>query len=378
MNMSFQKLFYALATVFALFAILILAKGILIPLGLALLLSFILFPVVKKFESWGINKMFAAFLSLLLLFLILGGIVFFFSNQIIQLPNELEAFKEKIIRLFADLILYFNNNFNPKADVKSEDLLGQSKEWFKNAALPFAQNTFYSTASFLTNLLAMITYTFLLLIYRSGLVEALVKFSPANKREQALKMLKNVQQVGQKYLSGMLTLILILGLANSIGLWIIGIDSPFLFGFLAAVLAIIPFIGTTVGAIIPVLYSFMSQDSLLIPLAVMAWFWFVQLLDGNFLTPKILGNSLHVNALASILSLIIGAHVWGVAGMVLFLPFAAMLKVVCEEYTSLKPVALLIGSKIYNGKEDNEISSPKWFLKVKNWFSKSKKQRKKN
>lgn len=377
MNLSFQKLFYPLVTVFAFFAVLILAKSILIPLGLALLLSFILFPLAKRFESWGLNKMFAAFLSLLFLFLILGGIIFFFSNQIINLPNELANFKEKIMRLFADLILYFNNNFNPKSDLKIETVLAQSKEWFKNAALPVAQNTFYGTASFLVSLLAMVTYTFLLLIYRSGLTQAFVKFSPENKREQTLTMLKNIQKVGQKYLSGMLTLILILGLANSIGLWVIGIDSPFLFGFLAAVLAIIPFVGTTVGSAIPVLYAFMAHGSLLIPLAVIAWFWFVQLIDSNFLTPKILGNSLHVNALASILSLVIGAHVWGIAGMVLFLPFAAMLKVICEEYVTLKPVALLIGSKIYNGKEDNIVSSPKWFLRMKDWFTKGKRRSKK-
>ena len=72
------------------------------------------------------------------------------------------------------------------------------------------------------------------------------------------------------------------------------------------------------------------------------------------LSPMIVGSSIQVNPLASILSLIIGAYVWGIAGMILFLPFAAMLKVVCEEFDPLKPVALMIGTQIYQGKDIEE------------------------
>jgi predicted PurR-regulated permease PerM len=104
---------------------------------------------------------------------------------------------------------------------------------------------------------------------------------------------------------------LILGFANSVCLWIIGIDSPFLFGFLAAALSIIPYIGTTIGASIPILYAFMTYESLWVPFSVAALFWGIQMLDNNFLSPKVVGNSLQVNALAAIVSLIIGASIWG-------------------------------------------------------------------
>src|SRR5690606_14260515 len=110
--------------------------------------------------------------------------------------------------------------------------------------------------------------------------------------------------------------------ANSAGLWIIGIDNPFLFGFLAAILAIVPYIGTLVGASIPVLYAFMTADSLWVPVSVIILFYVIQLVESNFLSPKIVGSSLNLNALGAILSLLIGAAVWGIAGMILFLPFA--------------------------------------------------------
>nr|MDA3816036.1 AI-2E family transporter [Prolixibacteraceae bacterium] len=155
------------------------------------------------------------------------------------------------------------------------------------------------------------------------------------------------------------------GLANSLGLLIIGIDNPFLFGFLGAALAIIPYIGTTMGAIIPVIYTFVSYDSVWMAVAVAILFWAVQLVTDNFLTPRIVGGSLKINALTAILSLFIGAAVWGLAGMVLFLPFAAMLKVICEEFEELKPIALIIGEKNIKVSDGSELIFVRWWGKIK-------------
>jgi len=368
MNLSFKKLFYPIAIVIALFAVLILAKTILIPLGMAMLISFILFPLAQKFESWKINRLLAAFLSILTFFLIIGGAIFFFSTQIIGLSQEFSEFREKIMVLFADIILFINNHVSFETDLNKTDLLNKMKDWLMDSAGYLAGKTFNSTTSFLAQLLATIIYTFLILIYRTGLTNAFIKFSPEENRVRVLQMFKNIQKVGQKYLSGMLTLIIILGLINSIGLWIIGVDSPFLFGFLAASLSIIPYIGTTFGASIPVLYAFMSHDSLWVPFAVFILFWSVQIIETNFLNPKIVGSSVKVNALASILSLIIGGMVWGVAGMILFLPFAAILKVICDEFDQLKPIGLLIGNQNLNEKEGKENSLIKWIDKLKDRY----------
>lgn len=189
-------------------------------------------------------------------------------------------------------------------------------------------------------------------------------FGDEENRKKILRMLKNIQNVGYRYISGMFLLIIILGFANSIGLWIIGIDSPFLFGFLAAILSIVPYIGTTVGATLPVLYAFMTSDSIWIPIAVILLFWVIQTVESNFLSPRIVGGVLNVNALVAILSLLIGASVWGIAGMILFLPFAAILKVICEEFEQLKPIAMLISNDISGGYRPKPSPS-KWLEKIK-------------
>ena len=370
MRLSFQKAFYVIATVVGLFAILILAKGVLISLAFAFLIAFILFPVARKFESWGANEIMSAFLSIIALFLIIGGGIFLFSNQIIQLSENLTDFKEKILEVFADATLFINKNIGFFPQLERGELFDKIKDWLNESAGKMLSQTFSGTADFIIGLLTAIVFTFLILIYRNGLVRAFVSFYPQENRKKAFKMFKSIQQVGQQYLFGMMVIVLILGFVNSVGLWIIGIDNPFLFGFLAAVLAIIPYAGTLLGAAIPVLYSFISHDSIWMPITIIIFFWLVQVIESNFLSPKIVGGNLKLNALTSILTIIIGASVWGIAGMILFLPFAAMLKVVCEEYEELKPIALLIGARNYNSEDGNDKSIGKWFKKIKTWFSK--------
>lgn len=359
MSLSFQKMFYALAIIFALFAFMVLAKAILIPLSIALLLSFILFPLAKRIERLKINTILAAFLSILAMIVIIGGTIFFFSTQIISLSNEFADFRDKIIHLFADLTLYLNTNVSFVNDLEKNELIERIQEWLNHSIGMLVSKTVSNTATFFVGLLATFVFTFLILIYREGLSSAFTGFSAEKNRARIRKMFQSVQQVGQKYLIGMIILTIVIGLANSIGLLIIGIDNPFLFGFMGAALAIIPYIGTSVGAIIPILYAFMSYNSPWKAIAVAILFWFVQLVADNFLTPKIVGGSLKINALAAILSLFIGAAVWGIAGMILFLPFAAMLKVVCEEFDELKPIALIIGNHDCGKKKGGEINARK-------------------
>jgi predicted PurR-regulated permease PerM len=363
MNLSFQKLFFAIATVFALFAILIVAKPILVPFGFAILLTFILIPLARKLESWGVGRILSAFLSIFGMILVVAVGIYLFSAQIINLSKEFSQFQDKILGIFADATLYINRNFGFVPHLEKGELYGQLKTWLSSSSGALVTQTFRSTTTVLTGLLAAIVFTFLLLIYRGGFKNALLEAYPEDEREKAYRMIVSVQQVGQKYLVGIILIVIILGLINSIGLLIIGIDNPFLFGYLASVLAIIPYVGTTLGAAIPVLYALMAYDSIWMAIAVAIYFWSVQVVESNFLSPKIVGGSLKVNALAAILSIFIGASVWGVAGMILFLPFTAMLKVVCDEYEELKPIGLLIG-------EQNTRLKAIWGPKIKPLFFK--------
>ncbi len=370
MQLSIRRVFYIIATIIGLFAILIIGKVVLIPIAFALLISFILFPVALKLESWGANITGSALLSILGLLLIIAGGIFLFSNQIIQLSENLSDFKEKILSVFADVTFHINQNMGIVPDLEKGELFERLKDWLNESASALIGQTFSSTANTIFGLLTSIVFTFLILIYRKGLVRAFVNFYPPEKREKAFEMFKSIQQVGQQYLFGMMIIMLILGLVNSIGLWLIGIDNPFFFGFLAGLLALIPYAGTIIGASIPILYSFVTYDSIGMPITIAIFFWFVQFIESNFLSPKIVGGNLKVNAFTSILSIIIGASVWGVAGMILFLPFAAMFKVFCAEHEGLKPIALLIGKSNYVTRNPKDNFLEKGYKKLKTRLSK--------
>jgi len=371
MNISFQKLFFAIATVCVIFAILILAKTILIPLGFALLVSFILYPLARRYELWGANILFAAFLSILTIIIIIVGAIYLFSTQIISLSSEFSDIQDRILSILADITLYTNNNISFIPNLEKGELFNRIKEWFTESSGLLLKQTFNSTTAITAGLLLGIVYTFLILIYRDGIIYAFCRFFPEEKREQARSMFRSVQRVGKQYLFGMLMIMFIVGLLNSIGLLIVGLDNPFLFGFMAAILTIIPYVGTFLGAALPVLYAFVSYDSPLMAVSVAVMFWVVQLIESNFLTPKIVGGNVKINALTAILSIIIGAAVWGVAGMILFLPFAAMLRVVCENYIQLQPIALLIGEQNVEETGGGTKFLNRWGEKIKSWFSKT-------
>ncbi|MCC5931325.1 MAG: AI-2E family transporter [Cyclobacteriaceae bacterium] len=368
MNISFQKMFYAIATTFALFAICVVARSILIPISFALLNSFILLPLAKRFEKWGVNGMLSALFAILASLILLGGGIYLFSAQIISISREFSHFQEKIIKIFAEATTWLNGNMRIIPNLEKGELMEQLKNWINNSSGSLVKQTFSGSAGFVAGLIATIIFTFLFLIYREGFKHAFVLFYPEEKREAAMKMLKSIQLVGKKYLTGVILIVIIIGMINSITLLIIGIDYPLFFGFLAAILAIIPYVGTTIGATIPVMYAFMTYDSIWTPIAVAISFWFIQVVESNYLSPKIVGGSLKVNALAAIISIIIGASVWGVAGMILFLPFTAMLKVVCQEYEELKPIAMFIGEQNVKEKSIDIEALSKWKSKLKNWF----------
>jgi len=369
-NLSFQKMFFAIATTFAFFAIFVVARSILIPISFALLISFILLPFANRFEKWGVSRMFAALFAILTTVLLLGGGIYPISTQIVSIAGEFSNFQEKIINVFAEATTWINSNMGIVPDLEKDELMGQLKNWISRSSGSLVQQTFSDSASFLAGLIATVIFTFLFLIYREGFKQAIILYFPEEKREKAFKMLKSIQMVGQKYLVGVILIVIIIGIINSVALLIIGIDYPFFFGFLAAILAIIPYVGTTLGSTIVVLYAFMTYDSLWVPIAVTITFWLIQVVESNFLSPKIVGGTLKVNALAAIISIIVGASIWGIAGMILFLPITAMLKVVCLEYEELKPIALFLGEQNIKDKRIEAKTLSKLGMKIKNWFSK--------
>lgn len=194
MQLSFQHLFFTLAFAVLVVAIMVVAKSILIPIGLALLLAFILYPLHKRLKQKRIGNIGAAITVLLSFFLLLAGVLTFFSAEIISLSDQLTDFGDKLMSIFTDSVVFVNENLSFLGNFDKEQLLEDGKAWIKDGAASLLGKTFSNTATILTGLFTVIIYTFLFLIYKEGLVSAFMRFAPKENETQYFKMLKKFSE----------------------------------------------------------------------------------------------------------------------------------------------------------------------------------------
>ncbi|WP_420316559.1 AI-2E family transporter [Ekhidna sp.] len=356
MKLSFSRFFYVIASIVGIVAIMHFGKVILVPIFFAMLFAFILYPIVKWLKKKGVKKVFGIIMTLGGVFILSSGLLVLFSAQIIDMASQYSNFLDKLRDTLEKSVKFLNDKVQIIPDIESQTILDKLTNLFSDSSFLIISDTVSVTGSFFSFVVLASIYTFLILFYSEHLTEALTRFAHKSKRKSFIAMLREVQQVGQQYFTGMLLLILVLGVLNTTGLLILGIDYAFFFGFLAALLAIIPYVGTTLGGLVPTIYAFISFDSYWYPIGVIIIFWFIQFIEGNFLNPKIVGGNMQINALFSIFSLIAGGVLWGIAGMILFLPLVAMLKVICSHYEELEPVASLIGERITEVRKASEKS----------------------
>jgi predicted PurR-regulated permease PerM len=149
----------------------------------------------------------------------------------------------------------------------------------------------------------------------------------------------------RSYLSGMLIVMVILAILNSIALLIIGLDYAFVWGLIIGMLAIIPYAGTFIGLLLPLTYSFMSSTDYKQPLSIFLVYLLIQQIEGNFLTPKIVGDKLRINPFIIILMILIFGKIWGLDGVIISLPLIGVIKTILQEYEGGQLWAKLMASK---------------------------------
>jgi predicted PurR-regulated permease PerM len=149
------------------------------------------------------------------------------------------------------------------------------------------------------------------------------------------------------------------------GVFFLGIYHPIFFGFLSGTLTVIPYIGITIGASLPAILALVTKDSAWYAVGVVAVHAVVQFLEGNFITPKVTGSRISINAMAAILALIVGGKIWGIPGMILAVPAIGIAKILMSYSPSYKPLAALIDDRavpepvqIETDESANEQSTP--------------------
>ena len=333
-------------------------KTLFIPLSFSLLISFILYPICKWLEKKGINKMGSILMAISTIFILLGAIIYLLFTQIAGFLEEWHLFKDKFSESFTQLYIFLEERYGINTDKFSklpENLLNGSG----SQIFGFLMNTAYSISMSVFFLIIIPVFSALILYYREIFTSVLYKLFPADKKESIHEILIETIHSYYSFVKGMLLVYLIVGILNSIGLAIIGIPHPFMFGFIASILTFIPYAGIIISSLLPIAVSWVTYDSLLYPLGIILVFAFVQLLEANIIFPFAVGNRLKINPLIIIIMIVAGGILWGAAGMILFIPFISIVKLIADRTESLKTLSLLLGSENLPKKKRN------WFFSKK-------------
>jgi predicted PurR-regulated permease PerM len=343
---------------FALVAGLHFGRSFLIPFTFGIILAMLVLPVCKKLESWGWKRGWSVLVCVLLIVavgvLLLGALVAPVASFNEDLPQLQSTFQQKTAQFQEILARKLNIPVQ-----KQEALLKQGSSGMQSVG-KYLAGFITGIFGFVAEIILVLVYVIFFLLSREKYENFVVKLNPGKNHEEVRQMLGQISHVSSQYLVGRLFSIIILAVLYTVGLTVAGLKYAVLTGSLAALLTIVPFVGTAIGGLFPLGAALLSGGAN--PLAAVAVIVTVQLLDEYLIEPFVVGGKVHISPLTMIVAVVTGGLIWGVAGMILFIPLIGMAKIVFDHVPALQPYGYLIGEEEGSGKEKVYIQ------KVKQWF----------
>lgn len=323
--------------------VIILAGSVVSPLLAAFIVSLLLKPLSDRMERVRIPRSLSSFLSILIVFVVIMGLFMFFSGQIANIASEVNTIEVRFNKTIDEIRGWIESTFNISPTEQINYIKDNLGKMLQNSSA-IAGSTISATAGFFSSFFLFLLALFFFLYYRSFLVSFLYRIISSKNHKTLASTLKKVEGVVRNYILGLFLVIGIIAVLNTIGLLSLGIEHAIFFGALSAILTVIPYVGVMIGGLLPVVFALITKDSLWYPVGVILIFWLVQFLEGNFITPNIIGNQVSVNPFAAILGLFVGGMMMGAIGMIFAIPVLAIVKVVCDSMDATEPIGYLIGS----------------------------------
>ena len=320
------------------------SQNILIPFAFACLLAVLLMPVVNFLEAHKISRVLSITISLIIAIGFIAGIIYFLSSQIAGFMQDIPSIKEHINEHFISLQNWVKNKLHISFQEQNEYLNEQANK-LKATGTGYISHTFFSITEAVMLLILMPIYTFLLLFYKDHIRKFLFAVFSREYTSGVQNVIAQTKLMIRSYMVGLLIEMAIVATANSTGLMILGVKYAIFFGVLAAVLNLIPYIGMFTATLFTVLVSLTTTDNTSDIVWIVIIFYSIHIIDVNFLMPKIVASRLRINALISILGVVIGGALTGISGLFLSIPAIAFLKIICDEVEELRPWGMLLGDE---------------------------------
>lgn len=317
-------------------------QDLLVPLVFAILFSVLLYPLCSRLEKWGVPRVVAVLICLILTLAVVSSLLYAVTAQISNFAEVIPQLIQKGNNALDKLQTYADDHFN----INRKQQLTEARKYV-NALLAsggaILTSTLLATTSTLTDVFIILLFVFFFLLYRDFFRSFFYKSFGHTRRTRVDTVLGKIYTVVKDYLAGLVLVILVTGTLMSVGLMILGVDYAIFFGFFGACLVLIPYFGISLGSLLPAAYTLVTQDNPLKALGVIGVFLFVQAVEGNFITPYIVGSKVSINPLAAIIALLLWEKLWGLPGLVLALPLTAILKVIFDSVEPLVPYGFLLG-----------------------------------
>lgn len=327
--------------IYLFFYIMFLLRDILIPFAFAGLIAILLNPIYNRFQKWKINKIVAISLTILIAVLVLAMVLLFLSSQIVQFGDMIPQLKQKTLGLLHEVQVWLSERFGISAQ-KQINMLNEAMNNSK-AYIGTTLNTVFGMLSFFV---LIPLYVFLLLFYKPLILNFIYEVFDEDNQEQVAEILQETKSAVQSYVVGLMIEMSIIAVLNSVALLLLGVPYAVLLGVIGAILNLVPYIGGVIAILLPVLMSFVTKEGYTTPALIVAAYSVIQFLDNNVIVPRVVSSKVSVNALISILVVLLGGTLWGFSGMFLSIPFIAVLKIIFDRIDELKPWGKLLGDKM--------------------------------
>ena len=345
---AYIKAVYIALLIIIIVFFMIMAKELLVPLLISGYIAMLLTSACNRLERRKIPRSISAAICLIGFIIIISGIILFIYTQVKGFMTDLGGdLSQKLNTFVIEINTWLNSNFGFDLGMKNGFEVKKAVEIVQPEDSTPTQFV-WATLNTLSNIILLPVFIFFLLIYRDHLAVFITKVFRRHNNNDLLEKMTSLRKIVHAYILGAGKVMFILAVVNTAVLFALGIKHAIFFGVLAGMLNIIPYLGPSLGAVLPFLFALITKDNLFYPIAVVVSFTFIQLLEGAFLTPKITGSNVNLNALVTFIGLLIGGAIWGVMGMILIIPTIAILKKLFEMSPDTEPYAYLFGEEDEN------------------------------
>ncbi len=323
------------------FYILALLADLLIPLAFSILFAILLSPLHNKFMSWGIPKIISIILTLTVTFIGIVGVFYFLSSQLMQFGEMLPTLKLKFKEILHEMEYWVEYKFGIAVhkQVKYLNEMISSNKYLIGSTLVGALGLF-------SILFLIPVYIFLLIYYKSLILNFLYEVFSRKSSKHVAEVLQQTKMAIQSYIVGLLIETMIIAVMNSAALLLLGVPYAILIGVIGAILNLIPYIGGIVAILLPIVMATVTMEGYTTQIAILIAYSVIQFIDNNIIVPRVVSSQVQINALISIIAVLLGGALWGVSGMFLSIPFVAVLKIVFDRVEGLRPWGKLLGDEI--------------------------------